>query len=67
MDTIEQIAERLGVSVEELISAHSPEWEQAEMMERAARLFGDLPPEQRGQALKLFLALVDVFSEKGLT
>ena len=66
-DTIDIIAEKCGVSVAEIISAQPPGWERAEIAERAARVFGDLPAEQREQAIKLFLALVDILSQKGLT
>ena len=57
-DTVELIAEKCGVSAAEIISAQPPGWEQAEIVERAARLFGDLPPEQRERAVNLFLLLV---------
>lgn len=61
-DTIDLLAEKLGVSATEIISAPAPEWERAEIAERAARLFGDLPLEQRERVISLFLALVDILA-----
>ena len=66
-DTIDIIADKCGVSAAEIISAHSQGWEQAESVERAARVFSDLPPERRDRAVKLFLALIDVLSEEDQT
>ena len=66
-DTLELLAEKCGVPAAEIISAQPPGWERAEIAERAAKVFGDLPPEQREQALKLFLALVDILSKKDQT
>ena len=63
-DTLEMIAEKCEVSVTEIISAQPPGWERAEIASRAARLLGSLPPERRDRAVKLFLSLVDVFSER---
>lgn len=62
-DTLELIAEKCDVPVTEIISAQPPGWERAEIVSQAARLFTGLPPEQRDRAVKLFLSLVDVFSE----
>ncbi|MBD5153115.1 MAG: helix-turn-helix transcriptional regulator [Oscillibacter sp.] len=62
-DTLEIIAEKCGASVTEIISAQPPGWERAEIVGRAARVFGDLPPEQRDRAVSLFLALVDILAE----
>ncbi|MBD5152396.1 MAG: helix-turn-helix transcriptional regulator [Oscillibacter sp.] len=61
--TMDRIAEKCGVSVAEIISAQPPGWERAEIVERAARVFGGLPPEQRDRAVSLFLALVDILAE----
>lgn len=63
-DTIDLLAEKCGVSAAEMISAQSPGWERAEIIERAARLFSSVPPERRDRAVKLFLALVDELSEE---
>ena len=60
-DTVDMIAEKCGVSAAEVISAQPPGW--AEIVERAARIFGDLPPEQRDRAVSLFLALVDILGD----
>ena len=62
-DTLELLAEKHGVSVAEIISAHPRDWERAEMAERAARLFSSLPPERRDRAIHLFLDLIDALSE----
>ena len=62
-DTLELLAEKRGVSVAEIISAHPRDWERAEMAERAARLFSSLPPERRDRAIHLFLDLIDALSE----
>lgn len=60
---VDLMAEKFGVSVAEIVSAQPQEWERAEIMERAARLFSDMPQEQRDRAVKLFLALIDVIAE----
>lgn len=62
-DTVDMIAEKCGVSAAEMISAQPPGWERAEMVERAARVFGGLPPERRKRAVSLFLALVDILGD----
>ena len=62
-DTVEMIAEKCGVSPAEMVSAQPPGWERAEMVGRAARIFGDLPPEQRDRAVSLFLALADILGD----
>ncbi len=63
LDTLEIIAEKCGVTVAEIVSAHPREWGQAEITERAARLFSSLPPERRDRAIHLFLDLIDALSE----
>lgn len=62
-DTVDMIAEKCGVSATEMISAQPPGWERTEIVERAARIFGDLPPERRDRAVPLFLALVDILGD----
>lgn len=62
-DTVDMIAEKCGVSATEVISAQPPGWERTEIVERAARILGDLPPEQRDRAVSLFLALVDILGD----
>ena len=62
-DTMDMIAEKCGVSPAEMISAQPPGWERAEIVERAARVFSGLPPEQRERAVPLFLTLVEIFAE----
>ena len=61
-DTLDLLAEKCGVSAAEIISAPAPGWERAETVERVARLFGDLPLEQRERIIPLFLALVDILA-----
>ena len=61
LDTLEIIAEKCGVTVAEIVSAHPRG--QAEITERAARLFSSLPPERRDRAIHLFLDLIDALSE----
>ena len=62
-DTVDLIADKCGVSAAEMISAQPPGWERTEIVERAARVFGGLPPERRERAVSLFLALVDILAE----
>lgn len=62
-DTMDMIADKCGVPAAEIISAQPPGWERTEIVERAARVFGDLPPEQRDRAVSLFLALVDILGD----
>lgn len=63
-DTMDMIAEKCGVSAAEMISALPPGWERAGIVGQAARVFGDLPPEQRDRAVPLFLALVDILGDR---
>lgn len=62
-DTLELLADKIGVSVSEIISAQHPGWERAEIAERAARVFSSLPPEKRDRAISHFLSLVEIFSD----
>lgn len=61
-DTIELLADRLGLSPSALLAQPSEESEQAEAAVRAAQLFAALPPERRSEALALFLQLTALFS-----
>ena len=61
-DTIEILAEKLGVSPAELISSHPEEWRKAETVLRAANEFSALTPEQKEVGIRLFLSLVQLFS-----
>ena len=63
-DTIGVIVKKCGVPATEIISAQPPGWERAEIMEQAARIFSDLSPEHRNQAVTLFIALVDLLAEE---
>lgn len=62
-NTLELLAEKGGVSVAELVSGLPSGWEEAEILLRAAKELGFLPPEQREQCVRLFLQLVAVLSE----
>lgn len=64
LDSLEMLAEKLGVSITELVSDPSPERERAETIVRAARAFRDLTPEQQDVGVRLFLELVALFSEE---
>lgn len=61
-DTIELLAEKMHLSIIEMVSAPAPECEQAETMIRAARAIADLSSEKREEGIQLFLKLVALFS-----
>lgn len=63
-DTIELLADKLGVTPEELISSLPQGWRQAETTLQAAKVFGSLLPEQRERGIQLFLEMVALFSPK---
>lgn len=63
-NTMDLIAEKCGVSTAEMISAQPPGRDRAEIVEQAARLFSNLPPERREKAITHFLALVDILAEE---
>ena len=60
-DTLEVLAEKLGVPITELVSGSPPGWEQAETIVRAAVAVGSLPPEHHEECVELFLKLVALF------
>lgn len=64
-DTLEVLAEKLGVTITELVSGSPPGWEQAETIIRAAAAAGSLPPERCEECIELFLKLVALFSKEG--
>ena len=61
-DTIEILAEKLGISPAELISSHPEEWSKAEIVLRTANEFSALTPELQEEGIRLFLSLVKLFS-----
>ena len=63
VDTVELLAEKTHIPVMEMVSGHTPEWERAETIVRAAREFSDLSEEKREQGVQLFLQLVALFTK----
>lgn len=61
--TIELLAEKMKVSLIEMVSGPAPEWKRAETIVRAAREFCDLPEEKREQATQLFFQLVTLLAK----
>lgn len=62
-DTIEMLAGKLGITPAELISQMPSGWAEAEVVVRAARVFGGLTLEKQSRGIELFLNLVDLFSQ----
>lgn len=62
-DTLEMLAEKMGVSIAEMVSGSPPGWEQAETIVRAAAAVGSLPPEHHEECIRLLLRLVALFSK----
>lgn len=62
-DTLATLADSLGITPAELIAGEPAGWDKAALLLRAAQEIGPLPPEQQREAVRLFLALVAVFSE----
>ena len=61
-DTIEMLAKKFGITPAELVSSLPREWDQAETILRAAQKLSDLTPMQQEEGVRLFLALVELFS-----
>ena len=61
-DTIELLAEKMKISVTEMVSGPTPGREQAETILRAAKEFGTLPEEKREYGIQLFLQLTALFT-----
>ena len=61
-DTIDLIVEKLGITVPELFSEPSFEYERAVLMLQSAQMLGSLPAAERAQGVQLFLAMVSLFS-----
>lgn len=62
-DTLEVLAEKLGVPITELVSGSPPGWERAETIVRAAAAVESLPPEHHEECIELFLKLATLFSK----
>lgn len=62
-DTIEMLANKMRVSVTEMVSGPAPGREQAEIALWAAKELGSLPQEQRLKGIRLFLELVALFAK----
>ena len=61
-DTIELLAARTGISVTEMVSGPSPEWERAETMIWAIKEISALPADRQEQGIQLFLQFVALFA-----
>lgn len=63
-DTIELLADKLGLTPAELVSniADTPEWQQAKTVLHAAHDISGLSPERQETGIHAFLQLVSVFS-----
>ena len=63
-DTIELLAQKLGMPPAVLISLLPFGWAEAEVIVQTARALGALPKAQRKQGIEIFLTLVKLFSEQ---
>lgn len=61
-ETLELLADKLHVSLTEMVSGAAPEWKRAETVVRAASELSRLTPEKRQEGIRLFLELVKLFS-----
>lgn len=63
-DTIELLADKLGLTPAELVSdlSETPEWMQAKMVLFAAHDISGLSPEKQESGIHAFLQLVSIFS-----
>lgn len=63
-DTLDMLAEKLGIPITAIVSDPLPGQEQAETIAGAAKLFAALTPEQQAKGMELFLELAAMFAEK---
>lgn len=63
-DTLDMLAEKLGVPITAIVSDPLPGQEQAETITGAAKLFAALTPEQQARGMQLFLELAALFAEE---
>ena len=61
-DTLELLAERMGVTVGELLASPPPELERTESLMQAAGVLAALKPEKREKAVKLLLELAELIA-----
>lgn len=61
-ETIELIAEKMNISMIEMVSGPAPEWERAETMVRAVKEISGLPADRRERGVELFLQFVALFA-----
>lgn len=61
-DTLEMLANKMGIPIIEMISGPAPGREQAEIIIRAAKELGTLTPDRRTVGTRLFLELVVLFA-----
>ena len=63
-NTLEMLAQQMGISVVELISGPSPGVEQAQDMLRAANELAALPPARREKGIRLFAEMIELWSNE---
>ena len=68
-DTIELLADKLGLTPAELISniSERPEWQQAKAVLSAAHEIGGLSLEKQESGIQAFLQLVSIFAAEEVT
>ncbi len=62
-DTLEILANKMQISLFEMVSGQALEWEKTEIIVRAAKEFAGLPKIQRSKGTYLFFQLVALFDE----
>lgn len=63
IETLATISDKLGMTPAELIADDPAGVSQATLLLHAAQEIGSLPTEQQREGIRLFLALVDLFSQ----
>ena len=63
-NTLEMLAQQMGISVVELISGPSPGVERAQGMLRAANELAALPPARRERGIRLFAEMIELWSDE---
>lgn len=61
-DTLELLAERIGVTIGELLASPPPELERTESLVQAAGALATLEPEKQEKAVKLLLELAELIA-----
>lgn len=62
-DTLEMIAQRMNITVVELISSPPEGLTQTRNVIRAAKAFASLPPDKQEKGIQLFLEMIQLWSE----